>query len=173
MSVIDIASKFVGKRETGGRNRSQIIDTLNEFVGNRLGDPYCAAGVSYCLDQAKTLYGPKDAKIPKTGSSFLMHSWFSQKGMDSKDPQDLLKWGGALGGWTNPDHHGHVFLIEKRFTSMFGLGKKVIALGTIEFNSNSAGSRDGEGIVRNKRKVGSKDFWFCDISGLPGGSYWA
>lgn len=165
MNLIQAASLYMGKRETQGKNRSPVIDELNKWAGVPMGSPYCAVSCSRWIFEC-------GGKAPKTAGSKAFRDWFAQKGLLSWDAQSLLGWKGAFGGWTNPDGHGHVFLIEKRYTSFFGLGKKVVAIGTLEGNSNSAGSRDGEGFCRNKRKVNSKNFWFCDASALPGGAYW-
>lgn len=172
MTIVEIAAKLVGKTETQGKNRSVLIDNINAYVGNQMGDPYCAAGVSWCFREASIANGEKDRPRPKTGSSFFMRKWFAQRSKVTDDAQALLGWKGALGGWTNPDGHGHVFIIEKRYTSMLGFGRKVVAIGTIEFNTDGEGSRDGDGIWRRKRKVDERKFWFCDTSDLSGGAYW-
>ena len=38
---------WVGKTETHGANRSPLIDSMNKYVKNPVGSPYCAATVCY------------------------------------------------------------------------------------------------------------------------------
>lgn len=169
MNLVEAAAKYMGLTESAGKNRSPEIDALNRWMGVPLGSPYCATSCSRWLFECND----KKPIQPKTASSKAFRNWFADRGLLSWDAQSLLKWKGAFGGWTNEDGvHGHVFLIEKRYTAWFGLSRRVVAIGTLEGNSNKAGSRDGEGFVRNKRKINSKNFWFANASGLPGGSYW-
>lgn len=173
MNLIDAFKSFLGKRETNGKNRSQVIDTLNKWVGVPLGSPYCATTLSYCLDQCAKVNGDESPK-PKTASSYQFRKWFENKGQLSWSADDLLRWAGAFGGWTNPDLHGHVFLIEKRYTAWWSLKNRnrVVALGTLEANTGPDGGRDGDGFYRRKRKVTEKNFWYCRTDDVPGGRYW-
>lgn len=171
MNAVQYAAKYVGTREAGGKNRGLIIDRINRFVGNPDGSPYCAAFIAWVFAQT----GEK--KFPITGSSQELRRWGFKHGYYNVDPQFLLNWRGAMGGWTNDGDagHGHVFLIEKRYTNWFGLGKKVVAVGTIEANTNAEGSRDGDGIYRRKRKVpmdGGHSLWFVRVDGFEAGKWW-
>lgn len=175
MTIVEaFRKKYLGKRETNGKNRSPEIDAINKFTGAGNGAPYCVSAQCKLLEDCKPGYNP--VSIPKTASSVAFRNWFAEKGRLTYDPQKLLQFTGAFGGWTNADNaHGHGFLIEKRFTSWFGLGKKVVAIGTLEANTGPDGGRDGDGFYAKKRKVpvdGGHKLWFCDTTGLPGCDYW-
>ena len=174
MTLPDAFKPFLGKRETSGKNRSQVIDTLNSWVGVLLGSPYCATTCSYVIERCAKINGDKREK-PKTASSVAFRNWFKKRGLLSFNPDDLLKMKGAFGGWTNEDgKHGHVFLIVKRYTAWWKLKNRnaVVAIGTHEANTGPDGGRDGDGFYIKKRKVKDKDFWYANCSDLPGGSYW-
>lgn len=46
---LDRFKNWIGQTETKGQNRSNLIDSMNRYVGNPLGSPYCAAAVCYSL----------------------------------------------------------------------------------------------------------------------------
>jgi hypothetical protein len=181
ISALEIAKRYVGVRETGGKNRGPEIDQFNMFAGVPLGSPYCASGISFCFDLARRkLQGaavrnhpaPSSVVFPRTASSQQIRLAFKKAGLLSTDAQDLKSWKGGVFGWTNRDKvHGHVGLVAGRLTDASG---RIVALRTVEFNSNSAGSRDGEGVVENERIVpvdrGHK-LWFCDVSSMAGGDF--
>lgn len=176
-TALDYANGFVGLRETNSKNRSPQIDVMNALVHNPLGSPYCAAGVSYCFHQSLlSLHGQKaegDSFTP-SGSSQALKKAFDKSDRYSEDPQDLLKWRGALGGWTSVGDpaHGHIFFVAGRLTDKSGV---IVAIQTIEFNTSIAGSRDGEGVYELRRVVpidrGHK-LWFLDTSEILGGQWW-
>lgn len=43
------AKKFEGEREVNNDNRSAFIDKINTWIGEDLGEPYCATGICYVL----------------------------------------------------------------------------------------------------------------------------
>lgn len=176
MNACAIARTYIGLRETNGHNRSATIDMFNRFTGVAMASPYCASGLSFCFHKAE-LESPDDLrkKILKSASSQAFKRWAKKEGIYFEDPQKLLKCKGAIAGWTNvgdPDH-GHLFLPEKRFTNL--VTKKLTSIGTIEFNTNGGGSRDGDGCWELRRKVpvdrGHK-LWFIDVSQFVGGQWW-
>lgn len=203
-SAIDVAIQYLDLplRETWANNRSSYIDALVRYVGHSVplnpkaaGLPYCAIGVSACFLMAQRAYikGGGDTKsftelMIKTASSQEIKRFFERKGLLFTDPQQLRQCKGALFGWTNSDAaHGHVGFVAGRLTD--GMGK-VVAIRTVEFNSNMAGSRDGEGcysLIRQHLHNGvfgvkgltgnlgqsKKKLWFCDTSSFFGGSWWA
>lgn len=175
-------------RESEGKNRSPVIDAMCRTFGAPLGSPYCALGVSWCFRNYRLLVASDARPFPYTASSQYIKRIFGQQGLLSRDPDALMGWKGALGGWTNPDGaHGHVFFIEKRWQDENG---HVIAIGTIEYNTNGQGERDGEGAFRLMRRKSVKDglwyvvdadgkragtgraLWFVDTSDIGGGAWW-
>lgn len=182
-TAIAVAAAFVGKRETAGKNRAPWIDAIvREFHGS-LGDPYCAYGVSHAFKASGA-----DPTFPYGGGSQAIKRAFEAAGKLSRNVQDLLRWQGALFGWTNVDDpsHGHIGLVEKRFTDH----GKILAIGNIEFNTDGiVGDRDGDGCYRMKRALradgqfrpvtrwgtpygAAHTIWFCDTSDIEGGAWW-
>lgn len=180
-SAIDVAvSEILGPhpvRETDGPNRSPQIDKMNLAVGNPLGAPYCAAGVSHCFRTfAQSLPQEPGQAFPYSGGSQSILAWFRARGLAFEDAQRLLTCKGALGGWTDADGvHGHVFLVRGRLSS----GGIVTAIETLEYNTDpQTGSRDGQGAYALRRTFEDlrrlhPHFWFCDVSSIKGGRWWA
>lgn len=165
MTALDKAKGMVGERETGGRNRSPFIDKINLRVGAPLGSPWCASFVSWAFAQSDDADGHK---APGSAGSQTWKAWAKKHGRWFTDPQKLLECKGALFGWTNPGGRtGHLGFVSGRLT----VDGKVTAISTVEGNSNMAGSREGDGVVANRRDLKSK-FWFIDTTGLKGGDFW-
>ncbi len=178
MTALDVARKYLELRvrEDKGKNRSTYIDLFNRHVGAPLGSPWCASFISYCFRESIDAQG---IKFPQTASSQAIKRWAVQTDRLFNDPDRLLDCRGALGGWTleNDPSHGHVFFIAKRLSSM----GNVIGVATIEGNTSSAMSRDGDGVyslirkgLKNGRLYSSKhNIWFVDTSAVKGGAWWS
>lgn len=75
--LIDLRHKVISTCElwngTGedppGSNRGELPDAANNYVGNKLGSPYCAAGLCFNLYTAGCLHAPR------TGSSGGIVQW--------------------------------------------------------------------------------------------------
>lgn len=165
-------------RETAGSNRSEFIDNMfRELFGhpNVKRDPYCAVGLCYEFKHAGAVLG---THFPLTESSQEVKAWFSKRGLTSLDPDAMLAWHGALFGWTmltGPRKgFGHVGLVATRLTA----DNHVVASNTYEFNTDSGGSAEGDGLYYRKRDwrqliaKGDRKVWFCNVSDVPGGSWW-
>lgn len=167
MTAIDVAKIWLGQKETKGPNRSPFIDRINRAVGVPLGSPWCASFVTFCFTDA----GREKPEWASAGSQAIMR-WFKKNKRFSTSAQDILKWKGALFGWTNADKiHGHIGIVRARFTT----DGKIVAIGTLEGNTNDGGSRNGDGAYALRRGVpvdGSKRLWFLNTTGLPGGDWW-
>lgn len=50
--LVEYAIQYAGTIEEGN-NRGQLADSVNEYVGNPIGSPYCMAFVFYCIDHIK------------------------------------------------------------------------------------------------------------------------
>lgn len=191
MNALDFAIKDADAkvRETHGKNRSPRIDEINRSVGNALGSPYCAAGVSECFAKAARLVPDGKPFGGRSGSSQAIKRWFDAGGRLTYDAQKLLGWHGALFGWTNPEDpaHGHVGMVERRYTNADG---KVTEIGTVEYNTDAIkGDRDGDGVYRCRRRLCSDGLWypvdshgktygrghkiyFMRTDGIAGGEWW-
>lgn len=160
-------------RETNGPNRGDAIDHMDRQMGfdptQRLS--WCAIFACFSFWNAEQS-GAQGRHILKTASSQELLRWFRELGLVSSNPQDILSWKGALAIRTNqPDTaHGHVTLLKARFTN----SGRVVAVGTLEGNTDAQGSSNGEGAYEHKRNVPMKPFiWtFCNTSGIAGGAWW-
>lgn len=179
MTALDFMSAWVSQgihEEPDGSNRGPEIDAWCEAMGFAKGQPWCATSVSAAFRKAKLetpvseIHGLET--FPYSQSSQAIKRWFQQKGWWTRNPDELLRWRGALGGWTNADGaHGHIFMIGERYSH----DGEVLRIGTREGNSNDAGSRNGNRMVKNRRGVptdGKRELWFCDTSHIIGGSWW-
>lgn len=171
MSALELARLDLGVREDKGKNRSKRIDSINRFCSLPMGSPYCAAGVSWCFAHCDGV----GIRLPISGSSQFFKRWFDNRGWLTYDPKDLKKMKGFLFGWTNVDDmaHGHIGFGAGR--NVHWLTRKVVSIRTVEYNSNLAGSRDGEGVFTNVRLVPfdrSHRLYFMDTSHLVGGTFW-
>lgn len=134
-------TSYDGQRETNGKNRSPWIDKINKWIGVELGSPYCATSISYALMETEKELGIK-INIPKTASSQSM--WF-------KTPDKFKRNEPAYGricvmyNLSNPTY-GHV-LICLSGADENGNFK------TFECNTDSSGSRDGEGCMFSTRNI--------------------
>lgn len=173
-------------RESQGKNRSPVIDAMEAVFGLR-GQPYCAIGVSAGFLVFWRHNKPGGHPFYYSASSQYIKRMAASNGELLLDPQALLACKGALGGWTDADGaHGHVFFIERRLTNTQGV---VVAIGTVEYNTNLIGDRDGEGCYRLVRRRASDGLWyaqdtagqlvgkghklwFVDVSDEPGGQWW-
>ena len=99
--------------ESAGSNRGPVVDAIEEYAHLPLGSPWCAAFVWYCFHKSEIDRGARPfdgaqgaqetaAPFPGDGGSQSLLAHFEQLGLASDDPQDLLNWKGALGGWTDP-----------------------------------------------------------------------
>lgn len=138
-------------REIGGANRGPRVEEFQRSVGLRPGDPWCAAFVAWCAMTARGLSAP-----PSWCSGSAITTW--QKGSRKAGPaaactplfadyRDRIRAGwvwvrakdeaGAgearRGNWVQ-GHCGIVVAVNE------------LGFETVEGNTNSAGSRDGDGV---------------------------
>lgn len=162
--------------ETNGKNRGPMIDEINRELGLPMGSAYCAATVSHCFRKAAEP-GAACAPFPYSGGSQALKRAFTALGRLSDDPNSLLTWRGALGGWTDTADpaHGHVFFIKGRLTDQAG---NVVALLTLEANTSpQTQDRDGQGIYELHRTIETltanhPNYWFLETDGICGGEWW-
>ena len=178
------AIPYVGITEDAGPNNDSKgrITAMLKAVGCPPGSSWCAAFVSQVFRDCGS------NAFPMSGSSQAIKREFDKKALLSEEPNDLLKWSGAVAGWTdeNDSMHGHIFLVTERFTDVNG---HLTGIGSIEANTGASGQANGDGCYHKRRnlysdgkfypvdgsgaKTGPGHFiWFCNTSHLTGGSIW-
>jgi hypothetical protein len=172
----DAAQQMVdsGKyKETQGKNRGPAIDALCKEFGYALGSAWCALFISKAFKTVEKQYS-KGYKFPYGASSQGILKWFKKKGWTSQNPEDVLNWKGALLVRTNKpyDGHGHILMVKGRFVAH----GKVAAVSSLEGNTDTGGSSNGDGAYERKRKIPftpTDDEWtFCNTSYIKGGQWW-
>lgn len=153
-----------------GNNRGPLIDKMLLFCGTPVGNPYCAAGVSYAFHLA-TGKPARQGGFPSSASSQAIRRWYETRGLLSTNPGDMLRWRGALFGWTqasNPDA-GHIGIVLDLVVE----GGVVTHIITAEFNTSSSGAlvREGKGSYIKQRAV-QGHFWYLNTGDTPGGAWW-
>lgn len=173
-TALDFAKEMVQSKlyfETQGPNRSPALDSLSNEFGVPLGSSWCALFVSKAFKSAAQAGATGDPFHYTAGSQDLL-AWFKNNHTVSTNPDDLLKWKGALIIRTDPGgEHGHVALVSGRVTST---KSKVLSLLTIEGNTNTNGSSNGDGAYCRTRLVPLQPYeWhFCNTTNIKGGSWW-
>lgn len=131
----DVTAKL---RETHGKNRSPRIDSFNQRTGVPMGSPYCASGAWCAVDDACKHLGLTNP-IPPTASSqaFRRPSFVPAKYIRSEGSLGKM---GDFGVLQVPGDSSHGHLTVLRYNQPFAPN-----FPTIEYNTNIAGSRDGDG----------------------------
>jgi hypothetical protein len=142
-------------------NRGPEVDVYLKTVGVPVGNFWCAAFVYWCFEQAARSLGR---------------------------PNPLFKTAGCLAHWNNAPSKGArripgaeatanpallrpgmIFIMDHgKGLGHTGLVEKVEdgVIVTLEGNANAAGSRDGGGVCRLRRKINSINKGFIDYAGL-------
>lgn len=129
-ALIKIASHEIGVREEMGHNDGKMVAAYLKSVGLKVGAPWCAAFVSWVYQQA-------GYPQPRTGWS---PSLFNQRVHQQKAAA-----GQVFGIWfPELQRIAHVgFIAEVQ-------GNWIIS---VEGNSNTNGSREGDGVYRKRRPL--------------------
>ena len=134
--AMEIALDQVGTREVGGNNRGPVEKYLR-WLGLPPGSAYCVAGALWCYNEAAKEMGVRNP-FPRTGGVVRLWS-LAPKWMRSCDPT----LGAVFCHRSSKDPtKGHAGIVV-------GVSDNEIA--TIEFNTNAAGSRDGDGVWQKSR----------------------
>jgi hypothetical protein len=154
---VALAEAAAEVREVGGPNRGPRVEEFQRSVGLRPGDPWCAAFVAWCAMSSRGLSAP-----PSWCSGSAITTW--TKGSRKAGPagactplfvdyRDRVRVGwiwvrakdeaGAAdarrGNWVQ-GHIGIVIAVDE------------VGFHTVEGNTNSAGSRDGDGVYRKTHR---------------------
>ncbi len=126
-----------GQRETHGKNRSPLIDQINKEIGMGAssGAPYCIAGL--LVRGVKRLCAIQGLRNPVYMTASTQSFWnHAPEKYRYIGPAPKLAMIGILQNRANGSQ-GHGFGIRE-----YSLNKYL----TIEYNTNKAGSRDGDGV---------------------------
>jgi len=127
------------QEEPIGSNRGPWVDLYLEAAGAELGEPWCAAFVTYLLKECG------DDSLPESPAAVVNWSrWAEAKGHIVSDPAR-----GDLFFLLHADGEGHMGIVLENMGS---------AIRTIEGNSNTDGSREGYEVVRHERPLAGLRF---------------
>ncbi len=126
--LLTIAKSQIGVREATGNNDGEAVECYLHYTGNKKGEPWCAAFISWVFGQAgysqpRTAWSPslfpKSRAVKTIKPATVFGIYFKDKGRIA-----------------------HVGLVERQQHDW---------IYTIEGNTNSAGSREGDGVYRKLR----------------------
>lgn len=164
---LEIAREQVGLRESGGPNRGPRIEEMQRSVGAKPGDPWCVAGVYWCYQKAAADLNARSngvhfvVPLPRTAgvlklwnlapNHFKLPAWTSG---GQRPPQP-----GTLGLHRSKSKpgRGHLIVVVDTYGA---------EIHTCEFNTNPAGSRDGDGVYERERGAEYCDIGYLDFT-LP------
>jgi len=165
---VDIALKYEGIREVGGANRGPEVERFLRTVKKPPGLAWCAAFVCTCVLEAYQRnyndagnVGPipeKTLPIPLTAGVMALWALAPVNRRTGPRPGAIFIIDKGLGSsGARIGHTGFVVSVE---------GQHIL---TIEGNTSMAGSRDGDGVYRGKRRLGTI-LGFLDVSPMEKGS---
>lgn len=141
---LTLAATYVGTQELTGENDGPEVERFLESVGLQAGNPYCAAFISYVLDETSGI----DKPTVRSGlaSHFITDESINARhvlrGVEQVDPGSIVIW---QRGNTIYGHAG--FIEEQEGTNQFS---------TIEANTSSGvygNQADGDGVWRRSRTI--------------------
>jgi hypothetical protein len=137
--VASVYHKEIGVREKTGNNDGKEVEKYLAAVGLGKGYSWCAAFVSWCLNQ-KEVPNPKSAWVP---------NWFpSSKLIYKRGEKNRLPKKADLFG---------IYFPEKKRIAHIGFvddwQEEMGVVITVEGNTNEAGSREGDGVYRKRRLI--------------------
>lgn len=144
---VAIIEQWLGQTENKGENRSRLIDSMNRYVSNPLGAPYCAAAVCLALKlSGKPIFKTGLAQNLRNKDTFSAWDVFIGKRQVMKG--DLLIWqkGATV--------FGHAATASKNWNSISG--------ETYEGNTSSGenGSQsNGDGFWRKFRQISPTSYF--------------
>ena len=145
--IIAECMQDVGKTEDQGSNRSVLIDAICKFFGLPMGQPYCLGGILYRTSQVLKREGLKNPILMTMGTQNLWHNTPSKYVIST--PNNARR--GCIGIQVQRANaakgHAYLFLADE----VTGKPQQ-----TLEYNTNNAGSREGDGVwIRTRTKDGT------------------
>lgn len=164
----------LGQREDMGKNRSLMIDNINLRLGVPLGSPYCIGGLlTEGVEPLCKMFNLKNPIPMEAGTQSFWQAvpekYKYPKGKLGKKADICILQNKADAG------HGHAYgLTQDELVQSLTL---VNSQKTIEYNTNKAGSRDGDGVwelersqdgTLTKNYLGAVDVvrWVMDANGI-------
>ncbi len=141
--ITAIYTSQIGVREATGHNDGVMVEKYLATTGFKKGNAWCAAFVTWTLDSTANITG---VKIISPHSAWAP-SWFTKNVIYTKGKASNLKPSRAdvFGIYFAKDNRiGHVGFIDQWPPH----DDYVI---TVEGNTNTAGSREGDGVYRKRR----------------------
>jgi len=139
-ALIEEANKYVGHTENiGQNNRSSFIDSVNRFMGVPIGSPYCQSSLYFIANEVCRRYSLKNP-LPKTAGA--RDAWNKsvnyRRKIANAEAGDFVYW---VSKTDRLKGHAGLYLTH-------GTNKDFL---TIEFNTDSDGGRDGNGVWNRTR----------------------
>lgn len=150
--TLDIAVGELGVRETAP-NRGPRVERYQREVGIQPGDPWCMAFVAFCFaEAARTLGG--ESPLPRTGKVARFWRKCNQLWLSGFPSVGAIYC--HLTDPRAPESPGHCGIVLRLTDdgSFFG----------VEGNSNPTGSREGDGVVMNRRHPRYVNLGFVDVA---------
>ncbi len=155
--ALKVALSQKGVREKGGANRGPEVEGYLERAGK---DPtggfsWCQAFVYWCFDESAKALNVANPAIKTAG---VLNHW-------ARSPTDARVYARAAFDDPRLIHPGAIFIVDhgsgKGHT---GIVTRVLAgeIGTIEGNTNTRGSREGDGVYEKTRTIASINVGFVD-----------
>jgi hypothetical protein len=165
--LIAAAASLVGAREQGGNNRGQMIELFLRGVKQPAGQPWCAAFVhhvgywSHYDDES----GNSSWPLPATASCYMLGVYAKERGVLREEPEVgdvFLLWSSRLARFA---HTGVVTRVRGEGETPGGGAS--FDCDTIEGNTDLAGNREGDGVMRRVRrfypKAGDRFIRWADL----------
>ena len=136
--LVALEQSQVGVKEATGNNDGKEVEMYLRAVGLKKGSAYCAAGQAWSHMQL-------NIPCPESGWS---PDWFKANLVYLKNAPRVIPFesrpGQVVGFWVDfKGRIGHVGMIKKEFKHHYE---------TVEFNTNGAGSTEGQGVHNLLRK---------------------
>ena len=141
--LLNIAKSQIGVREATGNNDGEAVERFLLYTGNKKGEPWCAAFVSWVFGQAgysqpRTAWSPsllpKARQVGKAKPAMVFGIYFKDKGRIA-----------------------HAGLVEKQQKDW---------VYTIEGNTNAGGSNNGNAVMNKIRNYKQSKLDFFSIESL-------
>jgi hypothetical protein len=163
VSLIDIRDKAaqlalaqVGVREHGGHNRGDQVEEYLAAVNLPPGQPWCCAGVIWCYREATIRAGGGiEMPLPRTGKCARL--WARTPAHWKSDHPTVHAIYIHLEDPDDPESIGHCGIVTA-YTER--------SLEGVEFNTNAVGSRNGDRVRINLRRLSYVNAGFIDIGRL-------
>lgn len=143
--IVDFAAQWVGVNEVGSNDGwdDEAFTALMKQAGWLKDEPWCASFVKMIwanVYQGENFHG----KLLKTLSKSVMKTYQNAKDASWLTVQNLPTVGGIV-LWSTGRGRGHTGIVEEVLDDY--------TVRTIEGNTNRAGSREGDKVMRKRRKL--------------------